>query len=71
MQDKKQTSQAGFTLLETSIAMVLLAIVGLGVAGLFAYAASNTSNAADREWRRPWPSKQWNNSRAWRSPTLR
>src|SRR5688572_29098015 len=52
MQDKKQTSetsQAGFTLLETSIAMVLLAIVGLGVAGLFAYAASNTSNAADRE----------------------
>jgi prepilin-type N-terminal cleavage/methylation domain-containing protein len=52
MQDKKQTSetsQAGFTLLETTIAMVLLAIVGLGVAGLFAYAASNTSNAADRE----------------------
>ncbi|HXQ69752.1 MAG TPA: prepilin-type N-terminal cleavage/methylation domain-containing protein [Pyrinomonadaceae bacterium] len=48
---KKQpsNSQAGFTLLETTVAMVLMAIVGLGVAGLFAYAASNTSNAADRE----------------------
>ena len=42
-------SQAGFTLLETTVAMVLMAVVGLGIAGLFAYAASNTSNAADRE----------------------
>lgn len=50
-QVKKQrsNSQAGFTLLETTVAMVLMAIVGLGIAGLFAYAASNTSNAADRE----------------------
>lgn len=35
--------------METTVAMVLMAIVGLGIAGLFAYAASNTSNAADRE----------------------
>lgn len=50
-QDKKQraNSEAGFTLMETTVAMVLMAIVGLGIAGLFAYAASNTSNAADRE----------------------
>ena len=47
--NKHADSQAGFTLLETTVAMVLMAIVGLGVAGLFAYAASNTSNAADRE----------------------
>jgi Tfp pilus assembly protein PilV len=29
--------------------MVLMAIVGLGVAGVFAYAATSTANAADRE----------------------
>lgn len=49
MQDNKHSSEAGFTLLETTISMVLMAIIGLGIAGLFAYAASNTSNAADRE----------------------
>jgi prepilin-type N-terminal cleavage/methylation domain-containing protein len=48
---KKQraSSQAGFTLLETTVAMILMSVVGLGIAGLFSYAASNTSNAADRE----------------------
>lgn len=49
MQEQKHSSEAGFTLLETAISMVLMAIIGLGVANLFAYAASNTSNAADRE----------------------
>lgn len=39
----------GFTLLETVIAMVLMTIVGLGVASVFFYAASNTASAADRE----------------------
>ena len=39
----------GFTLLETTIALVLLMIVGLGAASLFAYAASNTSTANDRQ----------------------
>ena len=49
MQEQKYSSEAGFTLLETSISMVLMAIIGLGIAGLFSYAASNTSNASDRE----------------------
>lgn len=49
MQELKHNSEAGFTLLETAIAMVLMAIIGLGIAGLFTYAASNTSNAAERE----------------------
>ena len=44
-----KNSQVGFTLLETTMAMVLMAIVGLGIAGLFVYAANSTSNAADRE----------------------
>ena len=39
----------GFTLLETVIAMLLMTIVGLGIASVFFYAASNTANAADRE----------------------
>lgn len=43
------SNEAGFTLLETSIAMVLLAIAGLGVAGCFFFAAKNTSSARDRE----------------------
>ena len=43
------SSEAGFTLLETSIAMVLLAIAGLGVAACFFYAARNNSSARDRE----------------------
>ncbi len=42
-------SEAGFTILETAISMVLMAIVGLGVASMFAYAASSTASAADRE----------------------
>jgi prepilin-type N-terminal cleavage/methylation domain-containing protein len=42
-------NEAGFTLLETSIAMVILAIAGLGVAACFFYAARNNSSARDRE----------------------
>jgi prepilin-type N-terminal cleavage/methylation domain-containing protein len=45
----KCNEEAGFTLLETSIAMVLLAIVGLGIASCFFYAAKNNSSARDRE----------------------
>ncbi len=41
--------EAGFTLLETCIAMVLLAIVGLGIASCFFFAAKNNSSARDRE----------------------
>lgn len=39
----------GFTLIETVIAMLVMTVVGLGVASAFFYAASNTGNAADRE----------------------
>ncbi|MGQ0763710.1 MAG: type IV pilus modification PilV family protein [Acidobacteriota bacterium] len=46
---KAHRSEAGFTLLETTIAMVLLAIAGLGVAACFFYAAKNNSSARDRE----------------------
>jgi Tfp pilus assembly protein PilV len=42
-------NEPGFTLLETTIALVILMIVGLGAASLFAYAASNTSTAYDRQ----------------------
>ena len=43
------SNEAGFTLLETTIAMVLLAIAGLGVAACFFFAARNNSSARDRE----------------------
>ncbi len=49
MRRTAHSSEAGFTLLETSIAMVLLAIAGLGVAACFFYAAKNNSSARDRE----------------------
>lgn len=46
---RKPSSEAGFTLLETTIAMVLLAIAGLGVASCFFFAAKNNTSARDRE----------------------
>jgi prepilin-type N-terminal cleavage/methylation domain-containing protein len=49
VQRNSKGGEAGFTLLETSIAMVLLAIAGLGVAACFFYAARNNSSARDRE----------------------
>ena len=42
-------SDAGFTLLETCIAMVLLAIVGLGIASCFFFAARSNTSTSDRE----------------------
>jgi len=42
-------TERGFTLMETSIALVLLMVVGLGAASLFFYAATNTSTAYDRQ----------------------
>lgn len=45
----KRSDECGFTLLETAISMVLMAIVGLGIASLFFYAARNTASASDRE----------------------
>lgn len=45
----QSSGEEGFTLLETVVAMLLMTIVGLGIASVFFYAASNTANAADRE----------------------
>lgn len=42
-------SQEGFTLMETAVALVIMMIVGLGVASLFAYATNANSAANDRE----------------------
>lgn len=41
--------QQGFTLLEISIALVVMMIVGLGAASLFFYALGANSSARDRE----------------------
>jgi type II secretory pathway pseudopilin PulG len=41
--------ECGFTLLETAIALVIMMIVGLGAASLFAYATKNNAGANDRE----------------------
>ena len=49
MPNKAHSNEAGFTLLETSIAMVLLAVAGLGVAACFFFAARNNTSARDRE----------------------
>lgn len=47
--DHGRTTESGFTVLETAIASVLMAIVGLGIASLFSFAAKNTASAVDRE----------------------
>lgn len=39
----------GFTVLEAAIAMVILMVIGLGIASLFAYAIRANGNADDRE----------------------
>ena len=45
----KDESERGFTLVETTIALLIMMIVMLGVASVFAFAVSNNSNGADRE----------------------
>jgi type II secretory pathway pseudopilin PulG len=42
-------SERGFTLVETTIALVIMMIVGLGAASLFFFAAKNNVGANDRE----------------------
>ncbi len=49
MQTISNKSEAGFSLLETALTLVIMMIVGLGVASLFAYATNANSAAADRE----------------------
>src|SRR5215211_5191004 len=41
--------QQGFTLLEAAIALVILMIIGLGIASLFTYAIQANGSADDRE----------------------
>jgi type II secretory pathway pseudopilin PulG len=45
----KLRSQQGFTLMETACSLVIMMIVGLGVASLFAYATNANAHADDRE----------------------
>jgi prepilin-type N-terminal cleavage/methylation domain-containing protein len=47
--DCRRHGERGFTLLETTIALLLMAIVGLGAASLFFYSVKNTETAGDRE----------------------
>jgi len=46
---RRYKDQQGFTLLEAAIALVILMIIGLGIASLFTYAIHANSNADDRE----------------------
>jgi Tfp pilus assembly protein PilV len=47
--ENQLASQRGFTLLEAAIALVILMIIGLGIASLFTYSISANSKADDRE----------------------
>jgi Tfp pilus assembly protein PilV len=46
---RTDSTQRGFTLLEAAIALVVLMIIGLGIASLFTYAIQANSRANDRE----------------------
>ena len=45
---RRDAGERGFTLMETTIALVIMMIVMLGAASLFAFATLNNSNGADR-----------------------
>ena len=45
----RQSSEQGFTLMETVVSLVIMMVIGLGAASLFAYATMANSGATDRE----------------------
>lgn len=45
----RRSDESGFSILETAIALLLMAVVGLGAASLFFFAVRNTVTAGDRE----------------------
>ncbi len=45
----RRFAEGGFTLIETAISLVIMMIIGLGAASLFAYATMANSGANDRE----------------------
>lgn len=49
VQPGNQPAQQGFTLLEAAMSLVILMIIGLGIASLFSYAVGANSRADDRE----------------------
>jgi Tfp pilus assembly protein PilV len=48
MKAAKSNQQKGFTLLETSIALVVMMVGGLGIAAVFSYAIRNNTGSRDR-----------------------
>ena len=45
---KRRQEQSGFTLLETTVALVVMMIGGLGIAAVFTYAIKSNTGARDR-----------------------
>ena len=46
---KRRSGEQGITLIETTISLVIMMIVGLGAASLFFFAANYNSSASDRQ----------------------
>jgi len=46
---KRRSGEQGFTLIETTISLVIMMIVGLGAASLFFFASNYNSSAGDRQ----------------------
>jgi Tfp pilus assembly protein PilV len=45
----RRSTEHGFTLMETAVSLVIMMVIGLGAASLFAYATMANSGATDRE----------------------